>query len=253
MHAWEIAEFGKLRWVERKDETLGPFDARIRITACSINYRDHMVVAGTYNPRQKLPLVPLSDGVGIVEEIGANVDNVKVGDRVAAIFAQRWIAGPPDRELASSTLGSPLDGMARTHAVLRAEGLVHVPAHLSDEEAATLPCAAVTAWSALFELSSVSASDVVLVQGTGGVSMFALQLARAAGARVIVTSSSDEKLAIAKQHGAYHTINYKTEPEWGRAARALTSNAGVDHVIGSAVPARSNNRSPRCATVGPSA
>jgi len=204
--------------------------ARVAMRAWSLNYRDHLVVTGVYNPRQTLPLIPLSDAVGVVDAVGAGVTRVKVGDRVCPTFVQAWIDGPITREMQMSTLGSPGDGVAAKHRVLPAEGLVAVPAHLSDREAAALPCAAVTAWSALFELGDVVLGDVVLVQGTGGVSMAALQLATMAGARVIVTSSSDEKLERASALGAWRTINYREDPAWGRTAKAM-SGQGVDHVI----------------------
>lgn len=234
MKVWEIAGgFGidRLALVERDVPAPGPGQARIRLRASSLNYRDFMVVTGAYNPRQPLPLVPLSDGVGVVEAIGDGVTRVAVGDRVMATFAQRWIAGPPDKEKLSSTLGSPLDGMAAEAIVLDASGLVRVPSYLSDEEAATLPCAAVTAWSALFELGRVGPGQTVLVQGSGGVSVFALQLARLAGARVIATSSREEKRARLRELGAWQTIDYRADPEWGRTARKLTGGAGVHHVI----------------------
>ncbi len=232
--SWEIGEgFGiaNLRLVERELRDPGPGQVRIRPRAFSLNYRDYMVVTGAYNKRQPLPLVPLSDAVGIVDAIGSGVDRVKVGDRVAPTFAQRWIAGPADKNKLASTLGSPIDGVASQALVLDAEGVVKVPAYLSDHEAATLPCAAVTAWAALFEHASLAPGQTVLVQGTGGVSIFALLFARLAGARVIVTSSSDAKLERARSLGAWETINYRADPDWGRSARALAGGVGVDQVV----------------------
>lgn len=199
--------------------------------AVSLNYRDLLMVRGHYNPRQPLPLVPCSDGVGVVDAVGDGVDRVAVGDRVATVFAQGWLAGAPEASLVRSTLGGPLDGTLAESMVLSAEGVVKVPAHLSDVQAATLPCAAVTAWSALAGQGSVCAGDTVLVQGTGGVSIFALQLAQLLGARVIVTSSSDAKLERARALGAWQTVNYRATPEWGKAVRALTEGRGVDHVV----------------------
>jgi NADPH:quinone reductase-like Zn-dependent oxidoreductase len=233
LKAFEIQEFGidKLALVDREKPVPGPGQALVRMTAASLNYRDCLMVGGSYNPRLKRPMVPLSDGVGVVEEVGAGVTRVKKGDRVAAIFFQKWIEGPPSKEKANSALGGALDGVAREYAVFSEEGLVQAPASLSDEEAAALPCAAVTAWHALFGHSAAAPGDSVLLQGTGGVSIFALQFAVVAGLRTIITSSSDEKLARAKELGAHETINYKTAPNWDEAARKLTDGEGVGHVI----------------------
>ena len=233
MRVWEVRQFGPggLHLAERPDRPPGPGQALVQMRAASINYRDWLMVTGEYNPRQPLPLVPGSDGAGEVVAVGSGVSRVKPGDRVMGIFSQTWVAGPPTRDKLRGTLGGPLDGMLAEQVVLPAEGLVRVPPHLSDLEAATLPCAAVTAWNALVEEGSVTAGDTVLVQGTGGVSIFALQFATLLGARVIVTSSSDEKLERARALGAWQGINYKTTPEWDKAARALTDNTGVDHII----------------------
>lgn len=220
-----------LQLAERGDTEAGVGQVRVRINACSLNYRDWMMAMGTYNPRQRLPLIPLSDGVGIVEAVGENVTRVAVGDRVAAIFSQGWIGGAPTRERTRATLGGPLDGMLRGYAVFDAESVVRVPGHLTDEEAASLPCAGVTAWNALITQGNVQPGDVVVVQGTGGVSIFALQFARMAGAQVIVTSSSDEKLARARELGAWATINYVEHPDWDRQVRQLTGGIGADHII----------------------
>lgn len=229
MQAWEIRQFGGVVSGEREEREPGPRQARVRLSAWSLNYRDVLVVDGKYNPRQKLPLVPLSDACGVVDAIGPGVDRVKVGDRVMPAFAPGWIAGAPDASKLRSALGSPNDGTAQRSMVLDADALVHAPAHLSDREAASLPCAAVTAWTALFEHAPFVSGQSVLVQGTGGVSIFALQIAAAAGARVIVTSKSEAKLERARSLGAWKTICYAAEPEWGKAARAMTD--GVDHVI----------------------
>lgn len=215
----------------RPDPRPGPGQALLRMHAASLNYRDLMTVRGDYNPRQPLPLIPCSDGAGEVVEVGPEVDRVRIGDRVTPIFAQRWLAGSPTPEELRSTLGGPLDGTLAEFMALDAAGLVHVPDHLSYEQAATLPCAALTAWSALVTHGGLKAGDSVLVQGTGGVSMFALQFARLFGARAIVTSSSDEKLARARELGAVETINYRTTPDWGKRARELAGGTGVDHVV----------------------
>ena len=204
----------------------------VRMRAASLNFRDLSVATGKYM-MSKLPpnLVPLSDGAGEVVELGEGVTRVRVGDRVAGIFMQSWIGGEMSPEDAGSALGGAIDGVLAEHVVFDERGLVHLPEHLSYEQAATLPCAAVTAWNALFGLQPVGPGQTVLVLGTGGVSVFALQFAHAAGARVIATSSSDEKLARALAMGASDGVNYKAEPEWQAAVRALTAGRGVDHVV----------------------
>lgn len=203
----------------------------VRVRAVSLNFRDLMTVKGQYNPKQPLPLIPCSDGAGEVVAVGEDVDRVKVGDPVAGIFAQRWLGGRAQPEFRHSTLGGPVDGMAAEYVVLDQEGVVRTPDHLDAEQAATLPCAAVTAWNAVVEQGRVRVGDTVLVQGTGGVSMFALQFAKAAGARVIATSSSDEKLERARALGADHGINYRETPEWGRKVLEITDGRGVDQVV----------------------
>jgi NADPH:quinone reductase-like Zn-dependent oxidoreductase len=202
----------------------------VKVAACSLNFRDLAIVLGTYRMPVKPNLVPLSDGAGEVVEVGAGVTRVKVGDRVAGCFFQRWIGGPMPAETHTSALGGGIDGMLAEYAVLEEDGVVKPPAHLSHEEAATLPCAAVTAWHALAEHARIVAGQSVLAQGTGGVSIFALQFARLMGAQVIVTSSSDQKLARAKELGAAHGVNYKTTPEWDKAVVEL-SGGGVDHIV----------------------
>ncbi|HZI16763.1 MAG TPA: NAD(P)-dependent alcohol dehydrogenase [Myxococcus sp.] len=234
MKAYEIRDgFGldKLVPCERHDPTPGPFQVRVRVKATSLNSRDLMMVEGRYNPRQKLPLVPNSDGAGVVDAVGPGVTRVKPGDRVMGMFAQAWQAGEPTRAAQASTLGGPLDGALADTMLLHEDGVVPTPEWLSDEEAATLPCAAVTAWSALVTHGALKAGDTVLLQGTGGVSIFALQLARMMGARVILTSSRDDKLERARGLGAHDVINYVKTPDWDKAARALTGGTGVDHVV----------------------
>jgi NADPH:quinone reductase-like Zn-dependent oxidoreductase len=232
MRVFEIQQFGieNLKLVERDKPKPGPHEVLVRLSAASLNYRDLMVAEGQYNPRLALPMVPLSDGVGIVESAGSHVTRVKIGDRVAGAFMQTWIDGGPDREKAASALGGSIDGVLSEFRIFNEQGLVKVPAHLSDEEAATLPCTGVTAWHALFEAETAKAGDTVLIQGTGGVAMFALQFARAAGLRPIVISSSDQKLERARELGALEGINYSEEPDWGRAVAKLVPG-GVDYVI----------------------
>lgn len=234
MRALEVrGAFGldHLALVERPDPDPGPGQIAVRLTAASLNYRDLMMVQGSYNPRQPLPLIPGSDGVGRVEAVGEGVTRVKVGDRVSSILNPKWLAGEPSREQARAALGGPLDGTLAERMLFDEEGVVHVPPSLSDEEAATLPCAGVTAWSALVTEGKLEAGQTVVVQGTGGVSLFALQIARLHGARVIVTSSSDEKLERARLLGASDGINYRTCPEWGKRVRELTGGLGADHVV----------------------
>lgn len=220
-----------LQAVQREIPRPGPGQVALRMTAMSLNFRDLLTVNGLYNPKQPLPLVPCSDGVGFVEAVGEGVTRAAVGDRVCPIFCQTWLDGPPDRPMIRSTLGGPLDGTLVETMVIDQEGLVFPPAHLSDAECAALPCAAVTAWSALFTYGQLQAGQTVLLLGTGGVSIAALQLTKAAGARVILTSSSDEKAARARELGADHTINYKETPQWSKAVREFTDGAGVDHVV----------------------
>ncbi|HYM30356.1 MAG TPA: NAD(P)-dependent alcohol dehydrogenase [Candidatus Cybelea sp.] len=203
----------------------------VRMRAASLNYRDTLVVQGGYGSRQRKSLVPLSDGAGEVAALGSGVTRFKVGARVVASFFQGWISGEPTQEKFASSLGGGLDGVLAEYCVFDAEGLVPTPGYLSDEEAACVPCAGLTAWSAVVTQGDVRPGQVVLVQGTGGVSLFALQFAKLCGAEVIATSSSDEKLARSKALGADHLINYKTTPEWGKAARAITKGRGVDHVV----------------------
>jgi NADPH:quinone reductase-like Zn-dependent oxidoreductase len=216
--------------VERAVPKPGAGEVLVRVRAVSLNYRDLLIVEGRYGRGAKLPLVPLSDGAGEVAETGAGVTRVKAGDRVAGIFQQRWLSGQATPDTFGSALGGDLDGMLSEYVLLRESGVVRAPEHLSFEEASTLPCAAVTAWNALTR-STLRPGITVLVLGTGGVSVFALQFAKLAGARVIVTSSSDEKLARAAGLGASDGINYRTFPEWDRKVRELTGGAGVDHVI----------------------
>lgn len=203
----------------------------IKMKAASLNSRDLGVIKGYYDPNLRMPLVPLSDGVGEVVALGQNAAKFRLGERVAGIFTQSWISGEPSRANWASTLGNPLDGMLAEYAVLSEEGLVRVPEHLTDAEAASLPCAGVTAWHAIVEEGRVKAGDTVVVQGTGGVSLFALQFAKLHGANVIVTSSSDEKLGRAKTLGADYGINYKKNPAWEQAVLEYTDGRGADHIV----------------------
>ena len=216
---------------ERPEPRPGPRQVVIRLRAASLNYRDQAILSGKYfgGPVNR-SLIPLSDGAGEVAAAGEGVTRCKPGDRVAGTFFHVWIAGPPPPGRAA--LGNPLDGTLAEYITLHEDGVVAIPPSLSFEEAATLPCAGVTAWNALMAAGNrVKPGDTVLCLGTGGVSIFALQFARAAGARVLVTSSSDEKLRRAVALGAAEAINYKTHPEWEREVLARTGGRGADHII----------------------
>lgn len=234
MRAVRIEKLGGpegLRLTEVPEPTPGPGEVAVRVRAASLNYRDLLVLNGEYNPRIRLPAVPLSDGAGVVDSVGTGVSRFRPGDRVAAAFMPAWVGGAASDAGAKSALGAGGIGMLAETVVLPESGLVAVPDHLTDEEAATLPCAGVTAWNALVTEGRVKAGDVVLVQGTGGVSTFALLFARIHGARVIATSGSDEKLGRVLSLGASDGINYKTTPDWDKAVRDLTGGQGVDHVV----------------------
>lgn len=234
MKAWQVQDgFGldNLKPTELAPESLGRSEVRVKVHAVALNYRDVLMVQGLYNPKQPLPLVPCSDGAGEIVEVGADVSRVKVGDRVVGLFAQRWLSGRARLEKIRYTLGGPLPGMLREEAVLSEQGVAKLPAHYSYEEACTLPCAALTAWSAL-QQSGLSSGETVLVQGTGGVSLFAAQLAKLRGARVILTSKDDAKLARARAEiGVDETINYREVPKWSARVRELTGKEGADVVV----------------------
>ena len=219
-----------LKLVERPDPHPGPGQLLLRVHATSLNFRDQAVVSGKYfGGRLSRDTVPLSDGAGEVVAMGGDVERFRIGDRVAATFFSNWVEGSPPGPMAAR--GSPLDGMLSELVVIDEADAVLIPDNLSFEEAATLPCAGVTAWNALMVSSHVTPGQSVLVMGTGGVSIFALQFARAAGARVIATSSSDEKLARAKQLGADTLINYRSTPDWEKEVLNATGGSGVDHVV----------------------
>jgi NADPH:quinone reductase-like Zn-dependent oxidoreductase len=234
MKAYEIPVNPKslddLRRVERPDPTPGALEVLVRLRAAGLNYRDHAIILGEYHTHLKKPTIPCSDGAGEVVAVGPGVTRFKVGDRVIPTFFQVWIDGAPPKN--RGALGAPLDGTLAEFIVLHEDGLVAMPPHLSFEEAATLPCAGCTAWNGLMNAGKpTKPGDTVLCLGTGGVSMFALQFARAAGARVIVTSSSDAKIERAKSLGASDGINYKSHPDWEKEVLALTGGRGVDCVI----------------------
>jgi NADPH:quinone reductase-like Zn-dependent oxidoreductase len=234
MKCWRFTDgFGieNLRLIDLPEPVPGPGQAVVQVRACSLNYRDLLVVKGAYGRAVQPPITPLSDGAGEVLAVGPGVSRVKPGDRVCAIFMQAWIDGGPDDSKSATALGGAIDGVLAEQVCLDAEGLVKIPEHLSFEEAATLPCAAVTAWNALFVSGGLKPGESILTLGTGGVSLFAVQFARMAGARVIATSSRDEKLERVRTLGADGVVNYKTTPAWDKRVRELTGGAGVDHVV----------------------
>ena len=232
MRAWQIHRFGIDGLSFGEVETPAPGDGQVRVdlSAQSINYRDLMMIEGLYNPKQPLPLIPGSDGVGTVAEVGPGVDEGLLGQRVMGLFAPFWETGPPRREVVRHTLGGPLSGTLAESIVLPADGILPLPEVLTDREAATLPCAGVTAWNAVVEFGRIGEGSRVLVEGTGGVAIFALQFAKLHGAEVMITSSSDAKLERAREMGADHTLNYRDNPDWGRAASEW-SGEGVDLVV----------------------
>jgi NADPH:quinone reductase-like Zn-dependent oxidoreductase len=215
--------------VERAEEPLGPTDVRVSVRATSINYRDLGILRRAL--QRSAPVVPLSDGAGEVVAVGTEVTRWQVGDRVAANFFPTWQHGLLSDAHHAQALGGGRDGMLRERVVLDERAWVKIPAHLSFEQAATLPCAGLTAYHALFEAAQVAPGDTVLVEGTGGVSLFALQLAKAAGARVILTSKSEEKRQRALRLGADHVIDYNADAKWGESARAWTGGRGVDVAV----------------------
>jgi len=234
MKAYRIDRFGSVDGIVQRssdDPRPGLREVLVRVRASSLNYRDLMVLKGGGRGPTKLGVIPLSDGAGEVIAIGEGVTRAKIGDRVAGCFHPRWFGGPIKPEYLTDRLGANLDGMLAEYAVLSEEALVQVPTHLSFEEAATLPCAAVTAWVALTGHRQVTAGDTVLIQGSGGVSVFALQFARLLGARAIATTSTAAKAERLKVLGASEVINYTETPDWDSKARELTDGRGVDCVV----------------------
>lgn len=231
MRVWEVQNaFGidNLKLVEKAEPKPGPGQIVVAMKAASLNYRDLLTVKMGGAP---LPLIPFSDGAGVVEAVGSGVTRVKVGDKVCPTFFQSWTEGPVTAEARNLALGGSVPGVLQEKMLIDAEGVTKFPDHLSFEEAATLPCAGLTAWRAIAVEAPINPNSTILVQGTGGVSIFALQFAKAIGAKVIATSSSDEKLERAKKLGADYLINYKTTPEWGKKALELTNGRGADVVV----------------------
>lgn len=223
-----------IKVVELPDPRPGPGEVLVRMRAVSLNYRDLLMVNGMYGRGSASTtdvITPFSDGCGIVEAVGEGVTRFKPGDRVATLFFQGWISGPPTVEKALTALGFPIPGAGAELQTFSQEGLSKVPSFLSDQEVATLPCAALTAWRALFEDARLQPGETVVLQGTGGVSIFGLQFAHAAGYRTLITSSSDEKLARAKDLGADHLVNYRQTPAWSKAVKEATGGKGADFIM----------------------
>src|SRR5262250_2028671 len=233
MKAWELNGFGleHLNLADRPIPKPAPSEVLVRIKAVSLNYRDKLIYDGIYNPDLRFPVVQGADASGEVVEVGRQVTRFRIGDRVVTHYATRWLDGEPQGDESVHTLGNTISGALTEFVALDEQALVTKPQYLTDEEASTLPVAALTAWMALVEKGKLKEGQTVLIQGTGGVSIFGLQLATALGARAIVTSSSDEKLARAKALGAVHGINYSRVPNWEEAVLELTAQKGVDHVL----------------------
>ncbi|MEZ5422798.1 MAG: NAD(P)-dependent alcohol dehydrogenase [Pyrinomonadaceae bacterium] len=235
MKAYELDKFGieNLRIVDAAMPEPGDDEVLVKVHSASLNYRDLMVVNGQYNPRMKLPVVPLSDAAGEVTAVGKNVVSRKVGDRVMPLFVQKWFDGKLDTVASRSSLGGDArsNGVLREYAAFNERSVVGIPDYLSFREAATLPCTALTAWNALVESGKLQKGETVLTLGTGGVSIFAIQIAKHFGARVIATSSSDAKIEKLKALGADETINYRSTPDWEQKVLEWTGGQGVDHVV----------------------
>jgi NADPH:quinone reductase-like Zn-dependent oxidoreductase len=236
MRALNVAEpwgLDEIKVVEAPDPKPGPGEVLVRMRAVSLNYRDLLMVNGIYGrgPTGGGPITPFSDGCGVVEAVGEGVTRFAKGDRVATLFFQGWISGPPTLAKLSTSLGFPIPGAGRELGVFSQEGRSKVPDFLTDQQVATLPCAALTAWRGLFEDARLQPGDTVVLQGTGGVSIFGLQFAHAAGLKTVITSSSDEKLERAKALGADVTVNYKSTPEWAKPVREATGGVGADFIM----------------------
>ena len=233
MRAYEVGpEFGlaHLKIVERPMPKPGYGELLVRIRACSLNFRDWLVVEGHYNSRLKLPRIPASDGAGVIVECGPGVTGFQAGDRVTGCLLPKWNDGPLTADAARFALGGQMDGTLAEYVIWSADGVIRTPGWMTDAQAATLPCAALTAWHAIVELG-IQPGDSVLIQGTGGVAVFALQFALLAGARTIVTSRSEKKLAVVRQMGAHETICTVQSPQWEAVVLELTDGKGVDQVV----------------------
>ena len=234
MQAFQVETDEGIGAIKKVDVTLPAIaddEILVKMKACSLNYRDLLIPLGGYPRNQTIPVIPLSDGAGEVVEVGKSVSRFKVGDRVIGNFFQDWVSGSVNEEGLCSALGGGIDGTLAEYFKLKEHGTVMVPETMSYEEAATLPCAALTAWHALVSLGNIKSGDTILLLGTGGVSIFGLQISKAFGANVIITSSSNEKLERAKKMGADHLINYKNNPDWEQSVLEITNGQGVDNVL----------------------
>ena len=235
MKAYQIRDEWSLEHIELVEipkPSPGPGEVLVEMKASSLNYRDMVVANRGYGSKTgNLPLIPVSDGVGIVRELGDGVSRVAIGDRICPLFMQGWISGPPNRERLSTTLGGPIDGVMAEFRCFPQDSVSKVPEELTDLEASTLPCAALTAWSALVEEGKLQPGESVLIQGTGGVSLFALQFAKICGARCILISGSNQKMKRAQEFGADEVLNYQDLPEWGKQVRDFSGGEGVDHIV----------------------
>jgi NADPH:quinone reductase-like Zn-dependent oxidoreductase len=231
--AWQLRGFGRenLICTDVSIPKPGPSEILIRVSAVSLNYRDKLLVEGLYNPELIFPITQVADTVGDVIEIGSNVTRIAVGDRVVTQYATTWVDGDPKGDETVHTLGNTIPGGLAEYLSIHERAVVKAPSYLTDEEASTLPVAALTAWFSLIETGKLSSGQAVVLQGTGGVSLFGLQIVAAFGARSIITSSSDEKLERAKALGAYAGINYARTPEWEKDVLKLTGMQGADHVL----------------------
>ena len=234
MRAWQIVKGGGVDTLELAEVATpepGPGEVRVRMRANSINYRDLTTIEDPVSRKLPFPTVPNSDGAGEVTALGAGVTGIAVGDRVTSCFFSEWEAGPCSASAMASALGGARQGVLTEEVILPARGVIPIPGDLSFEEAATLPCAALTAWHALTQPAPVIAGETVVLLGTGGVSVFAQQFCKLMGARTIVTSSSDEKLSRMKVLGAADTINYRTTPDWDAEVLRLTDGEGADRIV----------------------
>lgn len=222
---------GGLSIAERHTPVPAPRQVVVRMRAVSLNFRDLLVVEGRYDPKMRLPLTPVSDGVGEIIAVGPNVKRFRIGERVMPIHVPGWVAGSGAESAEGGPRGGPGEGVLAEEALFEERDLVAVPGHLDDVEAACLPCAGVTAWNALYGLANTRPGDKVLVLGTGGVALFALQFAIAGGAEVAITSKDSAKLRAARAMGAQHLIDYTADPRWGEAAKRMFGEPGADRVI----------------------